>query len=921
MRTAALALAVSLVFLPMATRAAPLGPSRQDALVALCRLWNAIRFLHPSLRNESDGRWDEALLAVEPLIERDPQALRDAASRMLATLHDPLTTVVADGPAGTSAEPIAESSGGVRIVRIRGYPNEGTAGTYQTALALALKVPPTDAALIVDLRTQAPPTKNQFDLIESIWSQTGLVTHVSRTPIPAAQPAERYFLGFPSETDPSTFDYREGRETLRSSGPSSPAGDARDLPVAFITNATGVVPGAALRLERVGRAAIISEDGSPGWLPGETLAFDAGSGLKVVLRKSGPLEKPAIQTGGLDAALAWVRAPRPATEPDAALDISIQARYDDPALPQEPERVLAAFRMWGAIQYLSPYKSLMRDDWDAALREALEELPSVSTSLAYELVLAKMYSHLHDTHGFLQGPAMRSAYDGMPAFLARQVEGKPTIVRVNPLTARRDRVSVGDVVESIDGEPVAPRYARLRVFFDASTEQSAREWLDSAGGVPSLFAGSVGSTLQLGLRGADGRLRIVDTPRIGPLALTRRTRPAVAILPGRIGYIDLQRLKPQDVEAALARLAGAKAFIFDLRGYPRGTVDAIAPHFATHTVRAAYFRTPIFRANVSSDDSGLEFLPQTRDFFQSISPTQPHYTQPVVVVIDARAISQSEHAALLLAAAAHARFVGEATAGADGDQTDFCLPGGIAASFSGEAVLHADGTQLQRVGIVPDVPASQSLRGVRAGWDELLEAGLSEALRLAHAGKGATAAALAEERSLERADALAQREPPPSPQLAPADAPALPESSFEEFGRGYEAAHDVHVHHRDARTIVLMRVVDSPASPFGAYTESIPIGAYRGKRVRVSGYLRTVSAGAASFFLRVNDANGVAAFDNMADRPVHGTSDWTPFAIVLDVSPTATELAGGLLLQGAGTVWADDLRIDMVGPSIPVTGS
>jgi hypothetical protein len=102
-------------------------------------------------------------------------------------------------------------------------------------------------------------------------------------------------------------------------------------------------------------------------------------------------------------------------------------------------------------------------------------------------------------------------------------------------------------------------------------------------------------------------------------------------------------------------------------------------------------------------------------------------------------------------------------------------------------------------------------------------------------------------------------------------------------------------------------------------SEKIPLAAYRGKRVRVSGYLRSADATLGSFWLRVDGPGGVEAFDNMNDRALSGTNDWTPFAIVLDVPEDARGLIAGLLLQGHGTMWADDLRIDVVDFRVPST--
>lgn len=87
------------------------------------------------------------------------------------------------------------------------------------------------------------------------------------------------------------------------------------------------------------------------------------------------------------------------------------------------------------------------------------------------------------------------------------------------------------------------------------------------------------------------------------------------------------------------------------------------------------------------------------------------------------------------------------------------------------------------------------------------------------------------------------------------------------------------------------------------------------------GYLRTADAASASYWFRVDGADRTRALDNMYDRALSGTRDWTPFVIVLDVPEDAKAIVGGLLLRGGGTVWADDLRIDVVGDGVPTTGT
>lgn len=48
--------------------------------------------------------------------------------------------------------------------------------------------------------------------------------------------------------------------------------------------------------------------------------------------------------------------------------------------------------------------------------------------------------------------------------------------------------------------------------------------------------------------------------------------------------------------------------------------------------------------------------------------------------------------------------------------------------ISGIGIFYPDGTPTQRVGIVPDLEVRPTIAGVRAGRDEVLEAGVSLAL-------------------------------------------------------------------------------------------------------------------------------------------------------------------------------------------------
>jgi len=77
-----------------------------------------------------------------------------------------------------------------------------------------------------------------------------------------------------------------------------------------------------------------------------------------------------------------------------------------------------------------------------------------------------------------------------------------------------------------------------------------------------------------------------------------------------------------------------------------------------------------------------------------------------------------------------ATFVGSPTAGTNGNVTFVHLPGGGSLSFTGMRVTYGDGGRFQNIGILPDVPAEPTLAGLRAGRDEVLEAGVETLRRL-----------------------------------------------------------------------------------------------------------------------------------------------------------------------------------------------
>ena len=109
---------------------------------------------------------------------------------------------------------------------------------------------------------------------------------------------------------------------------------------------------------------------------------------------------------------------------------------------------------------------------------------------------------------------------------------------------------------------------------------------------------------------------------------------------------------------------------------------------------------------------------------------------------------------------------------------------------------------------------------------------------------------------------------------------------------------------------------------FGTLMQDIAPDNFAGGRIRVSCHLKTLNVNAwAGLWVRVDRGRDVSpiAFDNMEDRGIKGTTDWTECVVVLDVGERASNIAFGVLLSGTGTVWINRMRFESVDSSVPVT--
>ena len=110
---------------------------------------------------------------------------------------------------------------------------------------------------------------------------------------------------------------------------------------------------------------------------------------------------------------------------------------------------------------------------------------------------------------------------------------------------------------------------------------------------------------------------------------------------------------------------------------------------------------------------------------------------------------------------------------------------------------------------------------------------------------------------------------------------------------------------------------------FGTLMQMYKADKYRGKRLRLSAWVKAEDVSSwAGVWMRVDGPdNKMLAFDNMQSRPIKGTTGWKRYEVVLDVAPEAVAVAFGILLDGAGKTWIDDIGFEEVTNDVALTGA
>ncbi len=400
-------------------------------------------------------------------------------------------------------------------------------------------------------------------------------------------------------------------------------------------------------------------------------------------------------------------------------DFQHELGYASLKLPDAGFQLLAAFRFWNIIQYWSPYRDVLGENWDDVLAQHIPRIALATTAGDYQRELMALIARAHDTHANLWSSINARPPVGqcqIPVRI-RFVQNKPVITGFASEAATNMGLRPGDIIDALDGAAVSKLIETWTPYYADSNEAARQRDL-----AQFMTRGACGPTAVRVLR--DGKPVDVGATRVSPKEMTFVGTHDLAgetfrRLSTDVAYLKLSSFKIADVSRYLDSAAGSKGMIIDIRNYPSEfAVFALGQSLVDKPTDFARF-TVADLENPGAFHWGVT---------ETLRPQQPHYSGKIVILVDEVSQSQAEYTTMALRTAPGAIVVGSTTAGADGNVSNFALPGGLSTMISGIGVFYPDGKPTQRIGILSDVEAKPTIEGIRAGRNEVLETALRQIL-------------------------------------------------------------------------------------------------------------------------------------------------------------------------------------------------
>lgn len=377
--------------------------------------------------------------------------------------------------------------------------------------------------------------------------------------------------------------------------------------------------------------------------------------------------------------------------------------------------LLGLFRFWIIYEYYSPNVEITTEDWNIVLRNAIPSVAGAGDYRGYAKAIAEVVAKTGDAHSLVVDKELFLYYYYGKYFLPCDIRIIDEKVVVTQVRKSEKQLQPGDILLEIDGMSLQDRIEEQRKYHALPEQNKMLIQIKHL----LLETKEEKAEVQI-LRGTE-----IKTLQVNTLEYQysyQNPIPNGRMESTNIGYMDPSSLEQGDLEKLMKELMDTDGIIVDLRYYPSTAIMYLLSEYINPTQEVfAYLGYPnqampgaFYNLEMMSGSGALkEQQNDIRTFAQ--------YSGKVILLMDEGSQSQSEFTIMSLRQAPNAIVVGNYSIGADGNVAVVHLPGNIRFGISGLGVYTPEGGQTQRCGLQPDIECYQTIEGILAGKDELIE--------------------------------------------------------------------------------------------------------------------------------------------------------------------------------------------------------
>lgn len=389
-------------------------------------------------------------------------------------------------------------------------------------------------------------------------------------------------------------------------------------------------------------------------------------------------------------------------------------------------RLLGLSSVWNVIEYYFPYLDTLDENWSALFIEFIPKMIVDKDKNSYDEIIMELMARNKDAHtnyiipkndinqekyvlDFYLDPFIYNKFGKYmaPAILTK-AEGRLVIKEI---VYEDCPLEIGDIIIKLDNEKIEDVIEERKKYIAIPNDEKilkkiGENLLSSHNSMMDITVLRDNSEMTLKVKGYEDDF--ISTPI-----------KSYEILDGNIGLLNPAKLPNDLLHKAMEDLKDTDGLIIDLRQYPAGLFSSnIIKYLFEDIARNANFTIP------SKVIPGVFLFDEENNYIRFETLNLEKYNKQVVILIDENSMSQAETVSMVFKVNDNVTAIGENTIGGNGDITFFQILGGKTIIFSSLGVYDINREQTQRIGVKPDIYVERTIKAVKEGRDEFIEAAI-----------------------------------------------------------------------------------------------------------------------------------------------------------------------------------------------------